>query len=79
MVGKIATRGQPAPVQASRRWPVERTHRVERLEGGVAAVVRVRWRETRDAGCDRRDAQLRNVVGASLWTSWKTRPTSRST
>jgi transposase len=26
MVGQIATRGQPAPVQASRRWPVERTH-----------------------------------------------------
>jgi hypothetical protein len=26
MVGQIATRGVPAPVQASRRWPVERTH-----------------------------------------------------
>jgi IS5 family transposase len=26
MVGRIATRGQLAPVQASRRWPVERTH-----------------------------------------------------
>ena len=26
MVGQIATRGQPAPIQASRRWPVERTH-----------------------------------------------------
>jgi transposase len=26
MVGEIATRGKPAPVQASRRWPVERTH-----------------------------------------------------
>jgi transposase len=26
MVGQIATRGKPAPVQASRRWPVERTH-----------------------------------------------------
>ena len=26
MVGQIATRGQPAPVQASRRWPVECTH-----------------------------------------------------
>jgi transposase len=26
MVGEIATRGVPAPVQASRRWPVERTH-----------------------------------------------------
>ena len=26
MVGEIATRGAPAPVQASRRWPVERTH-----------------------------------------------------
>jgi hypothetical protein len=25
MVGEIATRGVPAPVQASRRWPVERT------------------------------------------------------
>jgi hypothetical protein len=26
LVGKIAPRGLPAPVQASRRWPVERTH-----------------------------------------------------
>jgi transposase len=26
MTGQIATRGVPAPVQASRRWPVERTH-----------------------------------------------------
>jgi hypothetical protein len=26
MVGEIATRGLPAPIQASRRWPVERTH-----------------------------------------------------
>jgi hypothetical protein len=26
MLGKIATRGVPAPIQASRRWPVERTH-----------------------------------------------------
>jgi transposase len=26
MVGQIATRGKPAPVQASRRWPVEQTH-----------------------------------------------------
>jgi transposase len=26
MVGEVATRGVPAPIQASRRWPVERTH-----------------------------------------------------
>jgi transposase len=26
MAGEIATRGKPAPVQASGRWPVERTH-----------------------------------------------------
>jgi len=26
MAGQIATRGQPAPAWASRRWPVERTH-----------------------------------------------------
>jgi hypothetical protein len=26
MVGEIATRGVAAPIQASRRWPVERTH-----------------------------------------------------
>jgi transposase len=26
MVGEIATRGMPAPIQAGRRWPVERTH-----------------------------------------------------
>jgi transposase len=26
MVGQIAARGLPAPIQASRRWPVERTH-----------------------------------------------------
>jgi transposase len=26
MVGQIATRGVPAPIQASRRWVVERTH-----------------------------------------------------
>jgi Transposase DDE domain len=26
MTGQIAENGKPAPVQASRRWPVERTH-----------------------------------------------------
>jgi transposase len=26
MAGQIATRGRPAPVQATARWPVERTH-----------------------------------------------------
>jgi hypothetical protein len=26
MAGQIATRGRPAPVQVTRRWPVERTH-----------------------------------------------------
>jgi hypothetical protein len=26
LAGEIATRGKPTPVQASRRWPVERTH-----------------------------------------------------
>ena len=26
MLGEIATRGVPAPIQAGRRWPVERTH-----------------------------------------------------
>jgi hypothetical protein len=26
MAGEIAPRGRPAPVQATRRWPVERTH-----------------------------------------------------
>jgi transposase len=26
MVGEIAARGVPTPIQASRRWPVERTH-----------------------------------------------------
>jgi hypothetical protein len=26
MVGQIATRGLPAPIQTGRRWPVERTH-----------------------------------------------------
>ena len=26
LLGEIATRGQPAPIRASRRWPVERTH-----------------------------------------------------
>lgn len=26
MAGQIAAKGTPAPIQASRRWPVERTH-----------------------------------------------------
>jgi hypothetical protein len=26
MVGEIATRGQPTPIQAGRRWVIERTH-----------------------------------------------------
>jgi hypothetical protein len=26
MLGQIATLGVPAPIQASRRWPAERTH-----------------------------------------------------
>jgi hypothetical protein len=26
MTGEVAAHGVPAPIQASRRWPVERTH-----------------------------------------------------
>jgi hypothetical protein len=26
MVGQIATRGAPAPIQVGQRWPIERTH-----------------------------------------------------
>jgi transposase len=26
MTGQIAAKGTPAPIQATRRWPVERTH-----------------------------------------------------
>jgi hypothetical protein len=44
MTGEIATRGQPAPILASRRWPVERTHAaaapqqqtLDRVEAGRA-------------------------------------------
>jgi hypothetical protein len=37
MVGRIATRGVPAPIQASQRWPVERTHAWSNLYG------KLRW------------------------------------
>jgi hypothetical protein len=37
MAGEIATRGKPAPVQASRRWPVERTHAWANQDG------KLRW------------------------------------
>jgi transposase len=41
MAGQIATRGRPAPVQASRRWPVERTHAWGNQDG------KLRWRTER--------------------------------
>jgi hypothetical protein len=31
MTGQIAAKGKPAPIQASRRWPVERTQPVQKL------------------------------------------------
>ena len=37
MAGEIATRGKPAPVQASRRWPVERAHAWANQDG------KLRW------------------------------------
>ncbi len=37
MVGEITMRGLPAPIQASRRWPVERTHAWDNQYG------KVRW------------------------------------
>jgi hypothetical protein len=37
MVGQIATRGVPAPVQAGRRWVIERTHAWGNLYG------KLRW------------------------------------
>jgi hypothetical protein len=43
MVGQIATRGVPAPVQAGRRWPVERTHAWGNQDGkqtaGTVAIL----------------------------------------
>jgi transposase len=41
MSGQIATRGVPAPVQASRRWPIERTHAWGNQYG------KLRWRTER--------------------------------
>jgi hypothetical protein len=38
MVGHIATRGVPAPIQASRRWPVERTHALANQYASCAGV-----------------------------------------
>jgi hypothetical protein len=44
MAGEIATRGKPAPVQASRCWPVERTYAWANQDG------KLRW----GIGCHRR-------------------------
>jgi hypothetical protein len=41
MVGQIATRGVPAPVQAGRRWPVERAPAWGNQDG------KLRWRTER--------------------------------
>jgi hypothetical protein len=37
MVGQIATRALPAPIQAGRRWVIERTHARGNLDG------KLRW------------------------------------
>jgi hypothetical protein len=39
LVGEIATRGVSAPIQVSRRWPVERTHAWGNQYGKQAALV----------------------------------------
>jgi hypothetical protein len=41
MAGEIATGGRPAPIQASLRWPVERTHAWANQYG------KLRWRTER--------------------------------
>jgi len=41
MVGEIATRGLPTPVQAGRRWVIERTHAWGNQYG------KLRWRTER--------------------------------
>ena len=51
MVGQIATRGVPTPIQASRRWPVERTHAWGNQYG------KLRW-------CTERGFRWRCSVGA---------------
>jgi hypothetical protein len=38
MVGQIATRGVPAPIQAGRRWVIERTH-ARANQCGLRAMV----------------------------------------
>jgi hypothetical protein len=46
MVGEITMRGLPAPIQASRRWPVERTMRGATSTArcaGAPSVVGRRW------------------------------------
>jgi transposase len=40
MVGQIATRGLPAPIQADRRWVVERTHAWSKQYGKLGLVHR---------------------------------------
>jgi transposase len=40
LVGEVATRGVPAPIQAGRRWPVERTHAWGNQYGKLALVHR---------------------------------------
>ena len=35
MAGEVAPRGRPAPVQATRRWPVERTHAWGNQDGNL--------------------------------------------
>jgi transposase len=79
MVGEIATRGVPAPIQAGRRWPVERTHAWGNQYG------KLRWCTERRRLVVEFWLTLVNAVivcGRLLWRAWscyrwQTRPRRR--
>jgi hypothetical protein len=79
MAGEIATRGKPAPIQASRRWPVERTHAWGNQYG------KLRWCTERRRLVVEFWLTLVNAVivcGRLLWRAWscyrwQTRPRRR--
>ena len=79
MTGQIASKGTPAPIQASRRWPIERTHA---WHNAFNRLQRCYERRTRVIGAfsGLTDAiiTLRKLIRLA-WTSyrWETRPSRR--
>ena len=79
MAGQIAHKGEKAPIQAGRRWPVERTNAWHNAFTRLQRCYE-RREEVIDAFCDLADAiiTVRSLI-RQAWTThrWDTRPAHR--